>query len=123
MASCVAVASVTCDRCDHSDKVPEVEGLHDHSVCRQLRRVHCRSVVAGEHDQSGREAGPELGQVRDNWLGAIGTRERVRDDHVAVPRIDRRAGGSTCAFNYESGVAESLYQRRANVVVVLDHED
>ena len=97
MASDVTIAFVTGDRCDHSDKVSQVERLHDDRVRGQLRRVRGRSIVAGEHDQSGREAGPELVQVRDNWLGAIGTREGVGDDHVATPPVDRRTG-SICTL-------------------------
>lgn len=122
MLSGVAIASATCDRCDHSEKVPEVEGLHDHRVSRKLSRVHRRAVVAGEHDQSGRETRPELIQIRDNSFGAIGSCERVGHDHVAMPAVDRRAGGHRI-FDEQSGVTEALDQRGANVVVVLDHED
>ena len=122
MVSGLAIAFVACDRCDHSDKVPEVEGLHDHRVRRKLIRVGRRSVVAGQHDQSSREAGPEPVQVRHDRLGPIGTCEGVGDDHIAVPAVDRRAG-STRIFDYKAGVAKAFDQRGSNVVVVLDHKD
>ena len=119
MVSGLAIAFVACDRCDHSDKVAEVEGLHDHRVRGKLLCVGRRSVVTREHYQSGREAGPEPVQVSRDRLGAIGTCEGVRDDHVAAPALDRGAGGAR-VFDYQSGVAKALDQRGANIVVILD---
>jgi len=119
MVSGVAIAFLACDRCDHADEVPQVERLHDHRVGGKQLRIDRRSVVAGQHDESSREARPEPVQVRRDRLGAIGTCEGVRDDDVAAPAIDRRAGG-TRIFDHQSRVAKALDQRGANIVVVLD---
>jgi len=86
MVSGLAIAFVACDRCDHSDKVPEVEGLHDHRVRRKLIRVGRRCAPS-------RATCPMGGW---SWCRPLPPANDSTDfsSASAVRRIDRAPNGS-----------------------------